>query len=61
MGVETPMIRKLLALALLLGAAPAAAETLLLKPAAVFDGVNPPHAMFAELIPDVLNKCQTPN
>jgi len=50
LGVETPMIRKLLALALLLGAAPAAAETLLLKPAAVFDGVNPPHANWSVLV-----------
>ena len=34
------MIRKLLLAALLVGAAPAQADTLLLKPARVFDGVN---------------------
>jgi len=45
------MIRALLGLLLLIGAAPGAAETLLLKPAAVFDGVNPqPHANWSVLV-----------
>ena len=35
------MIRKLLLAALLVGAAPAQADTLLLKPARVFDGAEP--------------------
>ena len=45
------MIRRLLFAALLLGAAPANADTLLLKPARVFDGVNPqPHEGWSVLV-----------
>ena len=45
------MIRKLVALALMLGAAPAAADTFLLRPASVFDGVNPqPHTGWSVLV-----------
>ena len=45
------MIRRLLSLLLLLGAAPASAETLLIKPAAVFDGINAqPHAGWSVLV-----------
>jgi imidazolonepropionase-like amidohydrolase len=45
------MIRKLLLAALLVGAAPAQADTLLLKPARVFDGVNAlPHEGWSVLV-----------
>ena len=45
------MIRRLLLAALLLGAAPVHAETLLLKPARVFDGVSPrPHEGWTVLV-----------
>ncbi len=45
------MIRRLLLAALLVGAAPAQADTLLLKPARVFDGVNAqPHEGWSVLV-----------
>jgi imidazolonepropionase-like amidohydrolase len=45
------MIRRLLALLLLVGAAPALAETLVLKPALVFDGIDPqPHSNWSVLV-----------
>ena len=45
------MIRKLLVAALLCAAAPALADTLVLKPSRVFDGVNPqPHANWSVLV-----------
>jgi len=45
------MIGRLLALALVAGASPAVAETLVLKPARVFDGVDPqPHENWSVLV-----------